>query len=117
MVRILLLNQHIHLNIWTEFPEQNRANFRQIPLNFATSLQRQLGKAKVIITLKGGMETNSGEATLSKYFHLPSKKKVFSERKEFARLRSTFFPFKDDPFSGRGGVQKSKQEVTKVICK
>ena len=39
----------------------------------------------------------------------------YSKRKEFAPEGSKFFPFGVDPFQKGFGVQKSKQEVTKIF--
>ena len=61
------------------------------------------------------MDTLSGEVTLSKLFLPPSWKEVYSKRKEFAPLGSTFFPFRVDHFSEGAYEQKSKQEVTKIV--
>ena len=46
------------------------------------------------------------EATLSKLILPPSRKGVYSKRKEFAPIGSNFFPFKVDPFQKGLGAQE-----------
>ena len=59
---------------------------------------------------------SSMEPTLySKLFLIHSEKGVYSKTKEFAPLRSRFFPFRLDPFLKRIGVKENKQEVTEVV--
>ena len=57
-------------------------------------------------TIKGG---NSFKIVLPSLW-----KGVYSKREEFATMGSKFFPFRVDSFQNELGVQKSKQEVTKV---
>ena len=44
------------------------------------------------------MDTLWGEVTLPKIVYLPSKKRVYSKRKDWAQLGSKFFPFIEDSF-------------------
>ena len=63
------------------------------------------GDLHIEFNILGGLDTLSGETTLSKllgfFFWFLLKKDVYPKRKEFASHGSKSFPFREDPLPGK----------------